>query len=80
MATRTILLTGPRILAVCLLFAVSFTVGGVLSGLDKVAQQSIASQPDPLANQQVPPMPDNFLSQLSNFHALCWRHSFLPHP
>jgi hypothetical protein len=61
MATRTILLTGLKILAVCLLFAVSFTVGGVLSGLDKVAQQSIASQPDPLANQQVPPMPDNFL-------------------
>src|SRR5712692_687864 len=61
MATRTILLTGLRILATCLLFAVCFTVGGVLSGLDKIAQQSIASQPAPLANQQVPPMPDNFL-------------------
>ncbi len=47
MATRTILLTGLRILAVCLLFAVCFTVGGVLSGLDKIAQQSIASQPAP---------------------------------
>src|SRR5713226_9286210 len=61
MALRTILLTGLRILATCLLFAVCFTVGGVLSGLDKIAQQSIASQPVPLANQQVPPMPDNFL-------------------
>jgi len=50
MATRTIFLTGLRILAVCLLHAVCFTVGGVLSGIDKVAQQSIASQSDPLAN------------------------------
>jgi hypothetical protein len=70
MATRTILLTGLRILAACLLFAVCFTVGGVLSGLDKVAQQSIASQPDPLANQQVPPMPDNFLRSFLIF-TLC---------
>jgi hypothetical protein len=70
MATGTILLTGLRILAVCLLFAVCFTIGGVLSGLDKVAQQSIASQPDPLANQQVPPMPDNFLRSFLIF-TLC---------
>jgi hypothetical protein len=70
MPTRTILLTGLRILAVCLLFAVCFTVGGVLSGLDKVAQQSIASQPDPLANQQVPPMPDHFLRSFLIF-TLC---------
>jgi hypothetical protein len=61
MATRTIFVTGLRILGVCLLFAVCFIVGGVFSGLDKVAQQSIASQPVPLASQQVPPMPDNFL-------------------
>ena len=61
MATRTIFLTGLRILAVCLLLAVCFTVGGVLSGIDKVAQQSIASQSDPLANQQAPQMPENFL-------------------
>jgi hypothetical protein len=70
MALRTILLTSLRILAVCLLFAVCFTVGGVLSGLDKVAQQSIASQPAPLANQQVPPMPDNFLRSFLIF-TLC---------
>ncbi len=61
MATRTIFLTALRILAVCLLLAVCFTVGGVLSGIDKVAQQSIASQSGPLANQQAPQMPENFL-------------------
>src|SRR6266704_2409545 len=61
MAVRTILLTGMRILAVCLLFAVCFAVGGLLSGLDKIAQQTVASQPAPPANQQVPQMPENFL-------------------
>jgi hypothetical protein len=61
MATRKILLTGLRILAVCLLFAVCFTVGGVLSGIDKAAQQAIASPPDSLAKPQIPPMPGNFL-------------------
>jgi len=61
MALRTILLTGLRILAVCLLFVVCFAVGGALSGLDKIGQPSIASQPAPPANQQVPQMPENFL-------------------
>jgi len=61
MALRTILLTGLRILAVCLLFAVCFAVGGALSGIDKIAQQSVASQPAPPANQQVPQMPENLL-------------------
>jgi hypothetical protein len=61
MAIRTILLTSLRILAVCLLFAVCFSVGGALSGLDKIGQQTVASQPVPPANQQVPPMPENFL-------------------
>ncbi|HXN00012.1 MAG TPA: hypothetical protein VN982_16205 [Candidatus Dormibacteraeota bacterium] len=70
MATRTIFVSGLRILAVCLLFAVCSAVGGVLSGIDKVAQQSIAAQPNPLANQQVPPMPDNFLSSFLIF-TLC---------
>jgi hypothetical protein len=70
MATRTIFLTGLRILAVCLLLAVCFTVGGVLSGLDKVAQQSIASNPDSLANQQVPQIPENFLGSFLVF-TLC---------
>lgn len=61
MATRTIVLTGLRILVVCLLFAICSAVGGVLSGLDKVAQQPIASEPGTPANQQIPPMPDNLL-------------------
>ena len=60
MATRTILVNGLRILAVCLLFAVCFAVGGALSGLDKIGQQSVASQRPP-TNQQVPQMPENFL-------------------
>jgi hypothetical protein len=70
MAPRTFLLTGLRVLAVCLLFAVCSAVGGVLSGLDKVDQQSIASQPDPLANPQVSPMPDNFVRSFLIF-TLC---------
>src|SRR6267142_6915198 len=61
MATRTILLTSLRILAACLLFAVCFIVGGALSGIDKAAQQTVASQPAPPANQQVPQMPEDFL-------------------
>src|SRR4029077_8380643 len=67
MATRTIFLTGLRIFAACLLLAVCFTVGGVLSGIDKVAQQSIASQSDPLSNQQAPQMPENFLGSFLVF-------------
>ena len=67
MAPRTILLIGLRILAVCLLLAVSFTVGGLLSGLDKLAHQSIASQSDPLAKQQAPQMPENFLGSFLVF-------------
>jgi len=70
MALRTILLTGLKILAVCLLFAVCSTVGGVLSGVDKVAQQSIASQTAPPANQQVPQVPENFLRSFLIF-TLC---------
>src|SRR5713226_1241020 len=70
MALRTILLTGLRILAVCLLFAVCFAVGGALSGIDKIAQKPAASQPAPPANQQVPPMPENLLRSFLIF-TLC---------
>src|SRR5713101_6802031 len=70
MALRTILLTGLRILAACLLFAVCFAVGGALSGLDKIAQQSVASQPAPPVNQQVPQMPENLLRSFLIF-TLC---------
>src|SRR5712664_2855630 len=62
MATRKIVRIGLRILAVCLLFAVCFIVGGVLSGVGQLAQQTVAPQPASLPNPQVPPMPDNFLS------------------
>ena len=51
MALRTILLTGLRVLAVCLLLAVCFAVGGALSGLDKIAQQTVAPQSVSPANQ-----------------------------
>ena len=70
MALGTILLTGLRILAACLLLAVCFAVGGALSGLDKIAQQTVASQPAPPANQQVPQMPKDFLRSFLIF-ALC---------
>ena len=61
MATRTIFVTGLRILGVCLLFAVCFSVGGVLSGIDKIAQRPVGSQPAPPATQQVPQTPENLL-------------------
>src|SRR5712692_5502652 len=67
MALRTILLTGTRILAACLLFAVCFAVGGVLSGLDKIGQRAVASQPASPANQQVPQMPENLLGSFLIF-------------
>jgi hypothetical protein len=70
MATRTIFLTTLRTLAVCVLFAVCFIVGGALSGIDKIAQQTVASQPGPLANQQVPQMPEGFLRSFLIF-TLC---------
>jgi hypothetical protein len=70
MALRTILLTGLRILAACLLFAVCSAVGSALSGLDKIGQQTVASQPVPPANQQVPQMPEGFLRSFLIF-TLC---------
>src|SRR6266852_8526716 len=70
MALRTILLTGLRVLAVYLLLAVCFAVGGALSGLDKIAQQTVASQSVPPANQQVPQMPEDFLPSFLIF-TLC---------
>ena len=70
MATRTILLTGLRILAVCFLLAVSFAVSGLLSGIDKIAQQSVASQPASPVSQQAPQAPENFLRSFLIF-TLC---------
>ena len=70
MALRTIFLTGLRILAACLLLAVCFAVGSALSGLDKIGQQTVASQPAPPAKQQVPPVPEDFLRSFLIF-TLC---------
>jgi hypothetical protein len=39
MTTRAILVTGLRILLVCVLLAVCFAVGNMLSGLDKIGQR-----------------------------------------
>jgi uncharacterized protein YjeT (DUF2065 family) len=61
MVPRKILLTGLRILAVCLLFMICFGLGGVLSGLDKIGQQSVTSQQPQTVNQQLPQMPGNLL-------------------
>jgi hypothetical protein len=61
MTLRTILFTGMRILTVCVLFAVCFAMGGVLSGIDKIAQRPVASQSAPPAIQQVPQTPENLL-------------------
>jgi len=60
MAARKPFFTGLRILAVCLLLAICFAVGSALSGIDKIAQQSIASQPNEFARRQAPQVPDNF--------------------
>jgi len=70
MTTGAILLTGLRILGVCLLFAVCFAVGGALSGLNKIAPKTVASQPPSPANQHVPQMPKDFLRSLLIF-TLC---------
>src|SRR5258708_324394 len=66
MAARSTFFIGLRVLAVCLLLAVCFSVGGVISGIDKVAQQAIAPQSDPLA-KQAPQVPDNFLGTFALF-------------
>ena len=79
-ATRTILLTALGILVVCALFAVCVIVGGVLSGLDKVAQQIGRLSARFTCYPAGPPDARQFSSQLSNFHALCRRYSLLPHP
>ena len=69
MDLRTILVTGLRILATCVLLAVSFAIGGALSGIDKIAQQTVASQAASPANP-VPAMPENLLRSFLIF-TLC---------
>ena len=61
------LMTGLRILAVCLVFALCFTVGTALSGLNKIgqpappAQQAIPSEPQGAGGPEAPQMPENLL-------------------
>jgi hypothetical protein len=76
MGTRKILITGLKILAVCVVFSVSFLIGGALSGLSNIAQQAPApqtAQPVVPAQQAIPlreaspnrqssKVADNFLS------------------
>jgi hypothetical protein len=47
MPTKKIVLLGSRILAVCTLFAVCFVIGGVASGVSRIAQQVSSGQPSP---------------------------------
>src|SRR5258708_6283410 len=70
MALRTILLTGLRILAVCLLFAVCFAVGVAFSVPEKAAQTSLRPRPATPASQQLPPTPENLLRSFLIF-TLC---------
>ena len=70
MTIRTILLTGLRILVVCVLLAMCFAVSSMLSGLDKIGQRTVASQPVPPGQQHVPQMPEGFLSSFLIF-TLC---------
>jgi hypothetical protein len=44
LSTKKVIAISLRILVVCLLFAVCFTIGGALSGLSRVAQQAPSSQ------------------------------------
>ena len=55
MQIKKVLVTGFRILAVCLLFAVCMAVGGALSGLNRVTQQARPAQTSPQTPLQTEP-------------------------
>jgi len=82
MTVGKVLLSCLKILAVCLVFAVCFVVGGAVSGLTKVGQQppttktvqqaptagqTASNQPEAPAKQQPPQMPENFLPAFLTF-------------
>jgi hypothetical protein len=81
MTVGKVLVTGLKILAVCLLFASCFIAGGVLSGLGKIAQQAPPSTnvqhvlPEQLAispsaqtfSSHAPHVPDNSLRTILAF-------------
>src|SRR5215472_6904696 len=58
--------TGLKILAVCLVFASSFTVGAALSGLNQIGQQvppaqATSSQSEAAGKPKAPQMPENLM-------------------
>ncbi len=67
MTAGKVLKTGLKILAVCVLFASCFALGGTLSGLNKIGQQgppakqAISSQPETVGIPQATLMPENIL-------------------
>jgi hypothetical protein len=82
MTVGKVLVSGLKILAVCLLFAVCFVVGGTLSGLNKIgqqpppsrtiqqapaAEQPAASLPEASPPRKPPQMPPNFLLTFLTF-------------
>ncbi len=84
MTAGRVLVSGLKVLAVCLLFAVCFMVGGALSGLSKIAQQAppsstiqqvpptqqaTSSSPEAPPNRQPAQMPENFLLTFLTFSA-----------
>jgi hypothetical protein len=82
MTLGKVLVTGLKILAVCLVFASCFVVGTALSGLNKIGQQAppsetvqpvsrtqqaVTSLPEAAPKPQPPQMPENFLSTFLTF-------------
>lgn len=67
MTAGKVLITGLKILAVCLVFASCFVAGGILSGLHKIGQQDVPAQQAISSLSEAPPkpqpqrMPENFL-------------------
>jgi len=60
MTVKKALVSAIKILAVCLILALCFMVGGALSGLDKIGQQAASSntvQPVPSAEDPAPSPP-----------------------
>lgn len=67
MTAGKVLLTALKILLVCLVLALCFVVGGALSGLNKIAQQTppapqaVSFEPQAAGGPQAPQIPENLL-------------------
>jgi hypothetical protein len=84
MTVGQVLVTGVKVFAVCLVFALSFVMGGALSGLNKVGQPPaaqtiqqmppapppVSSMPQTAPKPQAPQTSENFLLMFSIF-SLC---------